>query len=107
MISENSLTLSSELLLSKQPYPGGWPDGWIEKRFRRTDGATATVGREDSYFYPPTKKEYQLRSIKEVQRFVYAIFISGGDLEFAFKQRKKGPTGPDDDPDAALVVKKK
>eukprot|EP00977_Amphora_coffeiformis_P016667 scaffold5215_cov181-Amphora_coffeaeformis.AAC.21 len=71
------------------PVSGGWPPGWIERRYKRIAGDTKD--REDSYFYPPTEKEYKLRSIKEVQRFLCA-YNETKDAAYAFKQRKNGPT---------------
>lgn len=67
------------------PVPGGWPVGWIERRYKRISGNTKD--REDSYFFPPTEKMYKLRSIKEVQRFLFA-YSEKEDAEYAFQQRK-------------------
>jgi hypothetical protein len=66
----------------------GWPQGWIERRYRRNSGAGA--GRtEDSYFFPPgdTTFKYKLRSIPEVKRFREA-FNRTKDLDKAWKARK-------------------
>ena len=69
--------------------PGGWPEGWIERQYKRVSGASS--GHVDSYFYPPPGHKYKLRSILEVKRYLFAIKM-GSDAATAFKQRKGGPT---------------
>lgn len=75
----------------RKDLPGGWPEGWIERKFQRTHGTSARLA--DSYFYPPPPHEKRkLRSIKEVQRYLFAMKASSGDEAFAWSQRAKGPT---------------
>jgi len=69
--------------------PGGWPEGWTEKRYKRMGGTCK--GNEDSYWFSPTEPPYKLRSRTEVQRFLYAMDQTN-DPKFAYSQRKKGPT---------------
>lgn len=71
-----------------KPNKDGWPQGWIERRYRRNSGAGA--GRtEDSYFFPPGDLtfKYKLRSIPEVKRFL-EVFNQTKDLDKAWKARK-------------------
>eukprot|EP00977_Amphora_coffeiformis_P026992 scaffold32086_cov183-Amphora_coffeaeformis.AAC.11 len=70
-------------------FPGGWPEGWTEVRYKRMCGTSK--GTEDYYWYSPTQPPYKLRSRTEVQRFLYAMDQTS-DPKFAYSQRKKGPT---------------
>lgn len=77
--------------IPQKPFPGGWPPGWIERRYKRQGGQTK--GSDDSYFFaPPPNEKHKLRSVKEVQRYIFALNKSGGDAAVAWSQRTKGPT---------------
>ncbi len=52
------------------PFPvdkdGQWPDGWTQKSYRRTSGAT--IGRVDVYWFPPADLP-KLRSRVEIRKY--------------------------------------
>ena len=57
---------------------GGWPRGWVKRRFRRLNGKTA--GQTDNYWYTP-KKGYKLRSMVEVRKFMLALMLHKDDKD--------------------------
>jgi hypothetical protein len=68
-----------------------WPDGWLQRAYRRNFGRTK--GRVDVYWYTP-RMRYQLRSRLEVRRFMGVLQALDGnewqavDLYDAIKKRK-------------------
>jgi hypothetical protein len=60
---------------------GGWPAGWVKKKFERKTGRLA--GRADSYWFSPIRQK-QLRSMAEVKRFMAALKQANGDEDKAW-----------------------
>jgi hypothetical protein len=63
-----------------------WNKGWMKRAFMRRSGAS--VGSIDRYWYTP-QKQYKLRSLKEVERFVRLCAENNNDEVLAFKKIKE------------------
>jgi hypothetical protein len=68
-----------------EPIDGGWPTGWTKRTFERKSGASK--GHTDRYWYTP-QKEYKLRSMVEVKRFMAFVKDTNGDEELAWEYFK-------------------
>ena len=62
-----------------------WSKGWAKRTFRRKSGLSK--GSTDSYWYTP-QKQYKLRSLKEVERFVRFCAESSNDEVVAYQKFK-------------------
>jgi hypothetical protein len=72
-----------------RPDPGEIPgssEGWTKRTFQRQSGATK--GDTDHYWYTPIR-EYKLRSLKEVGRFIVELSEAKGDEEKAWRRFKQ------------------
>ena len=49
---------------------GGWPKGWIERRYSRL---RKQLNSYDIFYYPPGHPEYKLRSTKEALKYIKAF----------------------------------
>lgn len=93
-------TKSAENSASRQPaqeiwsgppdeeLPGGWPRGWTKKVFERASGASK--GHRDRYWFTP-QKQYKLRSIIGVRKFLGYLRTVGNDEDLAWQMFRKGP----------------
>ena len=68
-----------------EPLEGGWPPGWIRKKFERLSGATK--GSTDRYWYSP-KTNKKFRSMTEIKRFLPILNSKNGDEDAAWKEFK-------------------
>jgi len=64
---------------------GGWPEGWIKRKFKRIGGKSA--GTLDRYWYSPGMN-FKLRSMTEVKKFLAALRANNGDEAMAWKVLK-------------------
>ena len=62
-----------------------WSKGWTKRTFVRRSGASK--GALDNYWYTP-QKQYKLRSMKEVERFVRFCAENNNDEVVALKKLK-------------------
>jgi hypothetical protein len=68
-----------------EPIDGGWPPGWTKRTFERKSGASKR--HTDRYWYTP-QKEYKLRSMVEVKRFMAFVKDTNGDEELPWEYFK-------------------
>lgn len=66
---------------------GGWPPGWLRRKFERKSGATA--GSFDRYWYSP-KTGKKFRSMTEIKRFLLLVKQGKGDEDAAWLLFKRG-----------------
>ena len=62
---------------------GGWPKGWVERRYVRNRQQRTSY---DSYYSPPGFDEYRLRSRQQVMRYL-AVWKETGDAKKAYRAR--------------------
>ena len=78
---KKSITNEVWMGVPDDPLEGGWPEGWIKRKFERKGGLSK--GGLDRYWYSPqTKKKF--RSMVEIKKFMFSLTQTNGDEEKAW-----------------------